>query len=121
MKYIVLIVVSAITFLILMTSFNESRVSKYDAQARLVVAQGQARLDSAQAFSTIMMTALPYLAIIFLACLMVSVFLFAYNRPVSTPQIEHKTQIIILPVLGNTPREIYRQLPEKVTSFINKT
>lgn len=121
-KWVILIVTATIVMLLLVTELNEKRASRYDAQARLVTAQGQNRLDSAQAFSVIMLTALPYVVIVVIMGLVVSVFFMVMAKPV--PNIADKTvhhhhtliekHYIIIPFNGTSTKEYYNRLADKM-------
>lgn len=86
------------------------------SQSMIILAQGQARIDTAQAQSLLMIAALPYLAAIVgvivlggIAMSVIGVFVLAIkNKPVHIERIE--TKIIYLPSPQASRREVWQML-----------
>ena len=115
---VALIAVAAVLFLAL-AAYNESATGKILAQGRaeamVITAQGQSRLDSAQAGATLMSAALPLvgLALVGLYGILGVAALIAmmvyFNARKQPPRIIER-QVVLLPAPGLSRREVWRAL-----------
>lgn len=94
-----------------------------EAQSLIIQAQGQARLDSAQATATTQAANLPYLALgiasIFGVCVLALAVVLMHQNRVSIRQIERiETRIIFLPT-ATSRRDLWRLVSDIQTEAIS--
>ena len=119
MRQIVLVVVIIFTLIILVTQYNESKAHRNNARANLVVAQGQSRLDSAEAFSIIIMSTIPYVTFAIIGGAIACVFMvsMATRKEEETRKNLTVNNYILVPILGETRREVYKRLPNYLEGY----
>lgn len=104
----------------IMTGYNESAASKAYAQgqarAMIIEAQGQARLDSAQANAVNLASTLPYvilgIVVVFGAVILVSAV--AMFRQVASPKIERIETRYVLMLPSGSKRQMYQRLGDGI-------
>lgn len=131
LSWLVVLVGLAILVMLALSNLNESRANKYQSQATferakgesraiILEAQGQSRLDSAQASAVNLGAMLPYMIIgiaaVFVSlCLVVVVYLSRPNQHTIQPKVIERV-IVFLPATSR--REMFETINKQTIKYL---